>query len=679
MFLTAQLTILIVLINYIHFFFAKYILKKSNPKVLFCGLIAYCGDTPPNMDKVNILGIYNEERGKDSCGIAYNDSVYKGIGDEAKWSKFAQKMEYEPLTSSDNYTIIGHTRKSTMGSNSKENAHPFEIYETDNDTDPKLIFAHNGQILNYRDLARDYDVDLKNINVDSLAFGTILAKDKKNLKVFSEYKGYGAFLFYPVGKKNTLYIFKGKSKKYPSSASPEEERPLFYWKVPGKNQIYISSIADALYSIGGDKKSVFSFECNKLIMIQNGKFINLKAKIANYDRSAVVAETYSSSSSSYLDGADNWVDERVSSCCSGGTQLKTPFTTNSGKSTPSAGSIETTISKVLNNKPSTTIGKWAFNNVKLDEENKKAIYNPSIMGDQVYFWQGRYHRNGHMLGKNNEIAKLFLDDNGRSVDSETKGSWYYFINGLLCKNKIDADVLKAEFDKGPEKSYCYVKMKYDNQVYHILNSGFICKYIRGFVHAPLSKYPDAHDGLSMRRAHGDIFPMFSNMIYTFKDGELVKITVKDIKLAEEIFNGKKKEEPKNLPIFDQSTSQIDVEADMNATWAPNVPQEEPVINKDIEIVEDEQEYTDKEEEAIDVLLDTMNEIQHNIKKLNPVTDDEKKGIIGKIKARLNVTWGFLNGWYNNQSEGTDLQDEEDTVEKADEKDNVDPIEKQILY
>ena len=64
---------------------------------------------------------------------------------------------------------------------------------------------------------------------------------------------------------------------------------------------------------------------------------------------------------------------------------------------------------------------------------------------------------------------------------------------------------------------------------------------------------------------------------------------------------------------------MDVEADINATWAPNVPQEEPVINKDIEIVEDEQEYTDKEEEAIDVLLDTMNEIQHNIKKLNPVT------------------------------------------------------------
>ena len=563
--------------NVANYAIGKYIFKLKAPGALFCGLFGYCGDVPANPDKIKILGLFNQDRGEDSCGISVDDIVYKGIGVDSKWNKFIQTIKLDSLieNTTENNTIIGHCRKSTIGAHTKENAHPFEIFKDPNDTDPTLIFAHNGQIRNWVDLCKEYGVDTKPINVDSLGLGSILAKDKENIKVFKEYKGFGAFMFYvatEAADKDQLYIFKGSSKEYTNGIT-KEERPLFYWQVPDANQVYVSSLKEALLAIGGDEETVKPFETNKLILIKKGKFVALKDKIANLDRSEVVAENFTTKSSS--SGGTNCYNRYSTDSCSGKSSKKSNIkidwedleaamrgepkghlyekgnTTDeeSGKRAVTCCSIdenskETSETVLLGgfkrlNSPEQNLVKDVPNEV-IDEEPFEGIYNPILMPDQVYFHRGRYKLNGNILGSG-FVMRMMLDNKGVSVagigHNSTSAKEYVFFNGFMCKSVEAAEeLLKASQDMTKNSLYTCTYFHKTKEV-RSLNCGFIASRLAsGWAHSFNSPIGDAHDPETGKVITGVISPLFSHKHYEFLNGTLRKIHEADIQMADWIEN-----------------------------------------------------------------------------------------------------------------------------------------------
>ena len=90
-----------------------------------CGIFGHSGRSPKkvSIDKLNILGIWNEERGTDSCGLSMDGDILKGVKSLSQYRDFISHYNIEspqvvPV-------VIGHTRKSTVGAHTLSNAHPF--------------------------------------------------------------------------------------------------------------------------------------------------------------------------------------------------------------------------------------------------------------------------------------------------------------------------------------------------------------------------------------------------------------------------------------------------------------------------------------------------------------------------------------------------------------------------
>lgn len=260
-----------------------------------CGIFAYSGKHP-NIDKIKILGLYNQSRGEDACGLLINSKVMHGNGTQKKFASFIENNELPEPTKQ--HTIIGHTRKSSSGGVSEQFTHPYNI------TNPKgkslLVGVHNGTLTNWVALAKKYDVNITDKN-DSKTLFTILSLDKKNIKVLEEYVGGAALLINNPTEKNSLYVFKGGSKTYYQSKveTPEdeakweeyygkdfytvekesmskvkEERPLYMYR-ESEGSVYFSSLEESLYAIGGNITNIFPVPLNKLLKFIDGELVEI--------------------------------------------------------------------------------------------------------------------------------------------------------------------------------------------------------------------------------------------------------------------------------------------------------------------------------------------------------------------------------------------------------------------
>lgn len=254
--------------------------------VLNCGIWAWNGKSSKlfNPLKFDILGLYNQDRGTDSCGRAINNLVSVGVDGLSKYQDFIEK---EGLTESiEKHPIaIGHTRRASVGTKTAKYAQPY-LY-TGKET--SIIISHNGTIKNYSELAKKYGFHKKDLN-DTQTLARII--NKTDFDALSEYIGTASILYQDVwNDPDALYVFRGTSRATNYANVETEERPLYMLELDG--EYYFSSIEKSLKLIADKKGKISQVPSNKVFRVYKGKMEVYK----EIDRSKVFQTEFNNTAS----------------------------------------------------------------------------------------------------------------------------------------------------------------------------------------------------------------------------------------------------------------------------------------------------------------------------------------------------------------------------------------------
>jgi len=224
--------------------------KKSGN--LYCGLIGFSGHKGQKFDvnKVKILFMYNQERGKDASGFWTPQGGTVKSTDTA--SKFLTKDFSKAVP---DCALIGHVRSGTAYKTMVSAAHPFE---GDN-----CVLAHNGTLDNTFALAKKYDTT--NPGTDTELLHKIMDSNFST-KILSQIDGTASLL---VADKN-IKLKKGQENSFLLAFRLNNQRPLFYGMSP--EGMYISSLEESLYAI--ECTDIKEFSTNTLYTIFEGGIIN---------------------------------------------------------------------------------------------------------------------------------------------------------------------------------------------------------------------------------------------------------------------------------------------------------------------------------------------------------------------------------------------------------------------
>lgn len=212
------------------------------------------------------MGVRNDSRGGDSCGVFIDGSVEYGIDKQKLFISFFRDSKLLKYTN-DCKIALGHCRKASVGKVGLETAQPVVIY--DNDNNVKFVLIHNGTIHNYEELAKKYipEIDIKGMT-DSQVMARIFYY--AGYDCLDEYNGGAVFVIHDYRKDKT-FVFKGSSKKTSNSKEQEEERPLYYCFHNGR--FIFSSIFETLYAHYYEE-DIYTLKPNQLICV-SGEHLKL--------------------------------------------------------------------------------------------------------------------------------------------------------------------------------------------------------------------------------------------------------------------------------------------------------------------------------------------------------------------------------------------------------------------
>lgn len=435
-----------------------------------CGIFAWSGKDPKkfNKAKFDILGIFNIERGKDSCGISYDGEVYPGVNDNKLYSTFTQNINIKPKHFP---VVIGHTRQSSPGNAiTAENAHPFGFGLINNELQSfEFIGCHNGTVYNKKELASLYNIEEseKKVNycvkdpekVISTSYRTKIDSEilleclykSKEFKVLSKYNGGAALVFSNLNEPNILYVFKGASKNYDyGTASVVVERPLFYYK-ESKNSLYISSIDKALTIIGGIKdKTLFEFKENIVYKIIDGdidsaeQFIVSRSKCTQKDDTNhlgfVKSNIKTTTTKTFIPNFQEYEEDYYTTKNDYGNYQHHGYSR-----------VRTTALALAYKNPNIP----DISNIqKLKECNiykEKLPRNRNDYGSRVYCNKFRYYRTGHLITgifafiQNYGFYKITEGDIDDARKEIKRLEGLIFINGSFIHNSGNVDISNPDF------------------------------------------------------------------------------------------------------------------------------------------------------------------------------------------------------------------------------------------
>ena len=238
-----------------------------------CGIAGIISKTPRTFDYGTFctLGIANDTRGGDSCGVFIDGKYEYGTGENKLFANYFQESKLLDETKRSTVALV-HCRKASVGAISAETAQPVVIKEGD-----KVVFVvmHNGTIHNYEALAKKYipEIDIKGMT-DSQVMARIFYY--KGYDVLSEYNGGAVFAIVDYREQlPKVLLFKGASKKYSTSKDAEDERPLYYCIDKAKQELVFSSIGIYLLALRRDCET-YSARSNELLEFNGTDLITIK-------------------------------------------------------------------------------------------------------------------------------------------------------------------------------------------------------------------------------------------------------------------------------------------------------------------------------------------------------------------------------------------------------------------
>ena len=259
-----------------------------------CGIGAYVGKIDEAAEiKIKLLHSLLSNRGEDGAGISYMDTEGKISYTKESGSSVKLVEDYFFDIKNTPYGCITlHSRKSSVGANIKDNAHPFlfGMYNKENSNKSKnknrnrnknkkdnianieekkyfnFSLVHNGTIKNWKELFTKYNsnnlVKETDFTVDSKALGFILYNNwSKAPEILKDYVGGAALI---CSSKDKIMFFRGESKDSPYSKVISEERPLYYSIT--ENGIWAASEKSYLLTIRCDEKSIIEVPENKILI-----------------------------------------------------------------------------------------------------------------------------------------------------------------------------------------------------------------------------------------------------------------------------------------------------------------------------------------------------------------------------------------------------------------------------
>lgn len=493
-----------------------------------CGIFGYAGtpEHPVDLDKIKVLGTLNDTRGGNGCGLLLDTTVMKTVT-PPKFGDWVKNQRFE--IPKKNHVVLGHCRKASVGGVSAENSHPFQVQ---NEAGKNILIGmHNGTVTNWKELCAEAGVeDHNDFQVDSVGLLTLLAYSKKgDYSILSRYVGAAALAWVYNSDPNSLFLFHGSSKRYKSSGTDVEERPLYYWDTSwqlnkdgttspsGRHGVYFSSIKDSLEMIGALEKEVVELPFNAVFKVKGG----VMTKIADVNRSAAYQDEWT-----YNGDTNNYSYNRQSSYQAPASQYNTPTKT---------GTIPN---------PSLFLANMGSNdlqqNIFTDTLDSKDHYG------KVYFSRGLYYRGDYPVHSRIAVFKFprvdsgyqmvdvpfYLEPDGTALlysDGEAKGlTPRYFYRGILCKDFDSYTALTKEVEEGTVKGKAMYRqdyVKYAHPQMFVVYADLASSMTK--TTPAIFNDPSITDGVSKYSAEciGEFRPLFSRKTYLFERGLLREVTI----------------------------------------------------------------------------------------------------------------------------------------------------------
>lgn len=505
-----------------------------------CGLIGWAGKSCSkfNKAKFDVVAMMNDHRGGDSCGISIDSEIFASheIG-KRKFIDFLSKTNYEKPTKIP--TVIAHTRKSSSGTISEYNTHPFGFGLNKKLDGYEFIGAHNGTLIEHDNLAKEFGVEVNlysknNVFVRRKIDSEVLLESiylSKGFKPLSFYNGCAALIFTNTNEPNVIYAFHGASRETEGELDKDgkikyiEERPLYYYK-ESKNSLYISSTFESLVAIGGVlEETVFEFKHNILYRIKDGDIDNAeKMSISRAQNFQKKSYNYN-----YNRGVHNNVNIGFNTKKENAgkeNEIEKNNETNRSLEKETLISCSNTIMEEVASKPNNKSGvifhklRYKKNGHNLDGAFINILgYGLRRIGDdfeEAYEFM-KQHLNVKFCLKNHvfNLNKDAFDENLYSIPIKSldKHLIIYFHKGWRCKSYMDYSAFKSmNFTvKSSSSAVCHP----------------ICSEVLS------SKNDEAiyYDG---ELADEDFYPLFSDVKYSFRKGKFVGYKIKNKSFVTEI-------------------------------------------------------------------------------------------------------------------------------------------------
>lgn len=247
-----------------------------------CGIAGIINKTPRTFDYATFctLGISNDARGGDSCGVFIDGKYEYGVDKNKFFSSYFQNSDLLFDTQKSSVALV-HCRKASVGVVSEKTAQPVVITNEKGKVD--FVVIHNGTIYNYEQLAKKY---IPNIDITGMTDSQVMTRIfyYSGYDVLDKYNGGSVFVIvdYREGLPKTL-IFRGSSQKSEYSTEIEAERPLYFCIDKVKRELVFSSIWMYLMALRKDLVT-YAVRTNELLEFNGTDLVT----IAKYPRKGMI-------------------------------------------------------------------------------------------------------------------------------------------------------------------------------------------------------------------------------------------------------------------------------------------------------------------------------------------------------------------------------------------------------